>query len=122
MPRPVHFELHADDPQRAVTFYRTLFGWGAQQWEGPQEYHLLTTGEQGTPGIDGAILRRTAPGTSTVNTIDVPSVDEYVAKAVAAGGQVAMPKMAVPGIGWLAYCMDTEGNVFGLMQMDAGAA
>ncbi len=35
---------------------------------------------------------------------------------------VALPKMAVPGVGWLAYCKDTEGNIFGFMQSDETAA
>jgi len=56
-----------------------------------------------------------------VNTIDVPSCDEFVRKAEAAGGKVALPKMAVPGVGWLAYCLDPEGNTFGLMQRDPEA-
>ena len=122
MPRVIHFEIHADQPQRAATFYGDVFGWGVQKWEGPQEYYLVTTGEQGTPGIDGGLLQRMAPGQSTVNTIDVPSVDDYVGKVLAAGGQVALPKMPVPGVGWLAYCTDPEGNVFGVMQMDPAAA
>jgi len=45
-----------------------------------------------------------------------------VAKAVAAGGSIAVPKMPIPTMGWLAYCKDTEGNLFGMMQMDAKAA
>ena len=36
-----------------------------------------------------------------------------------AGGRVALPKMAVPGVGWLAYFIDPEGNTFGIMQTDA---
>jgi hypothetical protein len=56
-----------------------------------------------------------------VNTVDVPSCDEFVGKVVAAGGKVAMPKMPVPGVGWLAYCADPEGNTFGVMQNDPKA-
>lgn len=56
-----------------------------------------------------------------VNTIDVPSCDEYLGKIEAAGGKNVMPKMAVPGIGWLAYCTDPEGNTFGILQADEGA-
>ena len=54
--------------------------------------------------------------------MDVPSVDDYVDRVVGAGGIVALPKMAVPGVGWLAYCKDTEGNIFGFMQSDETAA
>jgi len=118
MPRVIHFEIPADDPQRAVAFYEKAFGWKIVKWEGPMEYWLVMTGPEGEPGIDGGLARRSAPGDSTVNTIGVDSVDAYVAKIVANGGKVIRPKAAVPGVGWLAYCQDTEGNVFGLMQED----
>lgn len=123
MPRVVHFEITADDPDRATTFYHEVFGWNVQKWEGPQDYWLLTTGGAQQPGIDGAIMRRgespfAAP---VINTIDVSSVDEFVAKVEAAGGTVVAPKMEVPGIGHMAYCRDTEGNTFGIMQLDQAA-
>ena len=54
-------------------------------------------------------------------TIDVPSVDDYDTKITANGGTNALPKMAMPGVGWLAYCKDTEGNIFGIMQNDPQA-
>jgi predicted enzyme related to lactoylglutathione lyase len=57
-----------------------------------------------------------------VNTIDVPSVDDYTSKVESKGGTVVVPKMAVPGIGYMAYCTDPEGNMFGIMQSDPGAA
>ncbi|HEY3364824.1 MAG TPA: VOC family protein [Symbiobacteriaceae bacterium] len=120
MPRVTHFEFAADQPERAVKFYTEVFGWKVNKWEGPQDYWLLTTGEQGTPGIDGAIMRPMGPQ-RVVNTIDVPSVDEFVAKITAGGGKVVEGKMAVPGIGYMAYCLDTEGNLFGLMQFDPSA-
>ena len=121
MPRVVHFEINADDLERAVQFYADVFGWNAVKWEGPTEYWLVSTGE-GEPGIDGAIGERQDPPEATVNTIDVDSVDDYMARVVAHGGTVAVPKMAIPGVGWLAYCKDTEGNTFGLMRSDPSAA
>jgi predicted enzyme related to lactoylglutathione lyase len=121
MPRVIHFELGADDPERAVKFYQDVFGWQINKWDGPQDYWLITTGEAGTPGIDGAIMRR-EPGMSTINTVDVASVDESVAKITSSGGTVIAPKMAIPGIGYFAYCQDTEGNTFGVMQSDPAAA
>ena len=57
-----------------------------------------------------------------VCTTGVENLDAMLAKAVAAGGTVAVPKMPIPTMGWLAYCKDTEGNLFGMMQMDANAA
>ncbi len=79
------------------------------------DYWLVETGAADQPGINGGITRRMAEAT-TVNTVDVPDVDEYVRKVEAAGGKVVMPKGKVPGVGDLAYCSDTEGNVFGIIQ------
>jgi len=121
MPRVIHFEINADQPERAVDFYTKVFGWKANKWEGPMEYWLIVTGEDAAPGINGGLVRRAHPGASTVNTVDVPSVDEYVAKITKAGGQVVVPKMAIPGVGYLVYCLDTEGNTFGIMQADTAA-
>jgi len=119
MPRPIHFEIPADSPERAIEFYQKVFGWEFQKWDGPMPYWLVRTGT-GT-GIDGGLLPRAYPGQGTVNTVDVSSCDEFVCKAESAGGKVTAPKMAVPGVGWLAYCTDPEGNTFGIMQSDTNA-
>ena len=57
-----------------------------------------------------------------VCTVDTPSLDEHLKKAQAGGAIVVVPKMPIPGIGWLAYCKDPEGNIFGMMQADTSAA
>jgi len=120
MPRVIHFEINADDAERAVKFYSQVFGWKIKKWEGPVDYWLISTGEGG-PGIDGGLMRRMSSSATTINTIDVPSVDEFMTRITRNGGQVVMPKRAVPGVGWMAYCQDTEGNVFGIMQEDRSA-
>jgi predicted enzyme related to lactoylglutathione lyase len=122
MARVVHFELAADDPERAVQFYEKVFGWKIQKWDGPQDYWLATTGEQGTPGIDGAIMRRDPGLPPTVNTIDVEQLDDSIAKVTSNGGKVVVPRMTLPNVGYFAYCQDTEGNTFGMMQNDPAAA
>ena len=121
MPCVVHFELGADDPERVGKFYGEVFGWRIQQWEGPEPYWMVTTGEGSETGIDGGIAKRGDLLAPVVNTIDVPSADEYVEKIAAAGGEVVVPKMAVSGIGYVAYCRDTEGNVFGILEADESA-
>ena len=121
MPRVVHFEIEADQPKRAIRFYETVFGWKIRKWEGPIEYWLITTGKEGEPGIDGGLSKRTEGTPSTVNTIDVPSVDEYAKKVESNGGTIVRPKMAVPGVGWMAYFTDPDGNMFGIMQEDPTA-
>jgi uncharacterized protein len=125
MPRVVHFEFAASDPERAATFWREAFGWDITKWEGPAPYWLVRTGEEGSPGIDGGIMN--APGgpfegAGTICTLGVESLDASTDKVQELGGEVVAPKMAVPGVGWLAYCRDTEGILFGLLQPDESAA
>jgi predicted enzyme related to lactoylglutathione lyase len=117
VPRVAHFEINADDPERAVKFYEEAFGWKINQWEGPMEYWLIETGEEGEPGINGAIMRREQQW-STVNTIEVPSYEEFAKKVGEAGGQIVTPKQPIPGVGYHSYCLDTEGNVFGILEPD----
>lgn len=122
MSRPIHFEIPADNPDRAAAFYKDVFGWKFDKWEdGEMPYWLVTTGDNGEPGINGGLLRRAHPGATTVNTIGVASVDESVRKIESRGGKTVVPKMPIPGMGWLAYCADTEGNTFGIMQADESA-
>lgn len=122
MSRAVHFDLSADDPRRAVEFYRNVFGWRIDRWAGPGEYWLMTTGDAAQPGITGGIAQRVAPGDSTAVVYDVASVDEAAARVVACGGSVREPKQTLPGVGFLVACRDTEGNTFCLLQPDANAA
>jgi len=120
MPRVIHFEIPADEPETATGFYEEVFEWKIAKWDGPVEYWLVTTGEDDQPGINGGITRRQNQDTTCL-TIDVPSVDEFAQKIVEAGGKVVVPKMPVPGVGYAAYCADTEGNVFGIMEGDPWA-
>ena len=121
MSRVIHFELPADNLERAAGFYKQVFGWQIQKWEGPEEYWLVTTGPAEQPGINGGLLKRQHPGAGTCNTIGVASLDQTVASVAKSGGKTVVPRMAIPGIGYLAYCTDTEGNVFGVLQPDQAA-
>ena len=121
MPRVIHFEIPVDDPNRATAFYEAAFGWRIQTWGGPADYWLIESGEPGEPGIEGALTLRTSVE-HTVNTIGVPALDDYLAKVESAGGKAIGPRMTIPGVGYHIYCVDTEGNVFGMMQADETAA
>jgi hypothetical protein len=120
--RLVHFEITADDPDRAAAFYKKAFGWEFADYGGPFKYLLATTGPKDQPGIDGAIMSRSDDyKQAVINTI---GVDDFEASAKAvrdAGGKVLQDKHAVPGVGWFAYCRDTEGNVFGIFKDDPQA-
>ena len=119
MPRVVHFEIPADNPERAQQFYGEIFGWQFQKF-GDHPYWLVITGPEGTRGINGGLMLK-KPGQPVVNSIEVPSVDDYIATVEARGGKNVVPKMTIPGVGYAAYCTDTEGNIFGLYQEDPGA-
>ncbi|MCA9751309.1 MAG: VOC family protein [Gemmatimonadetes bacterium] len=121
MSRVTHFEIPVDDPPRAERFYSDVFGWRFQRWEGPHDYWLISTGDSAMPGIDGGMARRQSPEHALANTIAVDSLDRAIAGVESHGGSIVMPKAPVPGVGWLAYFRDPEGNVFGMMQADPNA-
>lgn len=120
MNRIVHFEVPADQPERAIRFYTDVFGWKFQKWDGPMEYWTVQTGEE-PRGIDGGLMMRRHPGAPVVNTIEVKSVDESIRSIEARGGKVIVPKSPIPGVGYIAYFNDPEGNMFGIMQPDSSA-
>ena len=124
MSRVVHFEISVDDSDRALKFYGDVFGWRAEKWRGTEDYWLVNTGGGEEPGINGGLYRRHEGMSfnSHVNTIDVPSLDDFMAKIWAHGGRIVTAKIPIPGVGYFAYCQDTEGNTFGIMQADPSAA
>ena len=121
MARPIHFEIPADDPARAIEFYARTLGWQAQKFDG-MEYWLVRTGAEGEPGIDGGIAPRRDPGERSVNVMGVESVGAAVDRIQGAGGTITVPRTAIPGVGWVAYALDTEGNPFGVFRDDPRAA
>jgi predicted enzyme related to lactoylglutathione lyase len=113
MSKIMHFEIGADNPKRAMTFYEKVYG--------EQDYWLVTAGEKDELGINGAIQPRTGLGQSVVNTIMVDSIDETIDRITNNGGKIMVPKMDIPKVGVLVYFQDTEGNIFGAMQADPNA-
>ena len=122
MGRVVHFEIHAEDPERAVRFYATVFGWQVAKWEGPVDYWLVTSGPDEEPGINGAIIRRMGSvagdgdPNAFVSTIEVNSIERTEKEIPAAGGEQVVPRQELPGVGKVSYFRDTEGNVFGALE------
>lgn len=128
MGRPVHFEIQASQPQVLIDFYSELFGWSFNKWEGG-EYWLIDTGDSSKPGINGGLLPRRGPAPEAMQgvnafvcTIDVEQLDGMLSRVGTLKAEIVVPKMAIPGIGWLAYAKDLDGNIFGMMQSDANAA
>lgn len=131
MNRVVHFEIQAEDPDRAAKFYAEVFGWTIEKWAGSEAaYWFIMTAEKDSkePGINGGLLRRPAKtppqecGTNAyVCTIQVDDFDDIAKKIEATGGIVAMPKFAITGMAWQGYYLDPEGNTFGIHQADENA-
>ena len=121
MGRLSHFEITADDPERAADFYRKAFGWEFKDWGGPFKYMLATTGPKDDIGIDGAVMPRHDTKQPVINTISVDNWEKGAQAVKDAGGTVVSEKNAVPGQGYFAYCRDTEGNVFGIFEANAAA-
>jgi len=125
MPRPIHFEIHASDPEKLVHFYANVFGWKFNRV--PQfDYWLIETGTG--EGINGGLMKRIGPvppENSPVNafvcSLGVDSVDGYVERALKAGGKLALAKMAIAGVGWQAFVKDPDENIVGLHQSDPSA-
>ncbi len=116
----VWFEVPADDTARAKKFYGALFGWKMNPMPHMDDYsHIDTGGADASP--DGAVMKRMHPQHNITNYVLVPSVTRFMAKVVKLGGSVCKPKTAVPGMGYLAICQDTENNTFALWEMNPKA-
>jgi predicted enzyme related to lactoylglutathione lyase len=116
MPRPIHFDLGATDPARAIAFYKAAFGWTVEKWNGPTEYYLITTGAPREPGIDGGLVPSKDEGIDTNLTLGVASLEEAMARVTVAGGTIVGDIHTIPGVGRMVTCKDTEGNSFGLIE------
>ncbi|HSX33466.1 MAG TPA: VOC family protein [Candidatus Saccharimonadales bacterium] len=117
MGRVIHFEISADDVERAKKFYE-IFGWKIEDAHMPGgEYWLAKTGSG--DGIDGAIMPRSYNTQAIINTIEVDNLDEMIEKVKAAGGKITRDKDTIPGVGDFVYGEDSEGNVFGMLQPKA---
>ncbi len=119
-----YFEIQASHPDKAITFYRNVFGWKFFKEELlPIEYYQIQAA-----GINGGLLKRPAKtpppefGTNAFTcSVMVDNFDEIAKKILDNGGRIALPKFAVPGKCWQGYFLDNEGNTFGIFQVDETA-
>ncbi len=122
MSKVIHFEIVGDKPEQLANFYSEALDWKIEKWEGPTDYWLVTTGKDSEPGIDGGIGFRSNPKEAALGyTVGVEDCAAAIPKVERAGGKIFKELHAVPGVGWMAYCTDIDGNVFGLMQEDTEA-
>lgn len=111
----VHFELYAPHPERAVRFYENVFGWKVEQTSDNQDVWVVQSKDNSTRSR-GNIYRSNEEPSSEVNSIEVASIEEYAKKISQNGGKMVVSKVEVPGTGYLAYCLDTEKNLFGMLE------
>jgi predicted enzyme related to lactoylglutathione lyase len=120
-----YFEIQSSQPERDVEFYKAVFGWSFVKDEQlPIEYYHIETAD-----MTGGLMKRFAAhppvecGTNAfVCSIQVENFDETCERILKAGGQVAMPKFALPGKCWQGYFIDPDNNTFGIFEMDSEAA
>ena len=115
----VHFDIQVDNIERAKKFYETLFNWKIEKAPGEMPYYFIeTTDLDGQKGVGGGMAKREKTGQQITNFIGVSSIDEYIEKLKALGGKVIESKTTIVGWGYLAVCLDTENNTFGLWEDD----
>jgi predicted enzyme related to lactoylglutathione lyase len=124
----VHFEIPADDAERASAFYRSAFDWNITA-EPDMEYWALRTTETGDDGmpsepgaINGGLFIREPSLRTPIVTVDVDSIDDTLVRIEELGGSTVQPKSAVADMGFAAYFTDSEGNIIGLWENAAPTA
>jgi len=118
--RVVHFEIPCENPKQVMDFFNKVFDWKFEQF-GTTEYWTVRTGDTDEPGINGGLMKKNHPDQPVANSINVDDLDETVIKVKEAGGTIVVPKMPIPGLGWLAYFKDPDGNIHGIYQNDPTA-
>ncbi|HXS59914.1 MAG TPA: VOC family protein [Candidatus Sulfopaludibacter sp.] len=121
MPTVQHFEIAADDVQRAQEFYKKVFGWTMQRMSNPvrpeEDYWTFETkDDDGNQGLSGGMMKRQSPQQTVTNYVSVLSIDEYSLKINQSGGKIIIPKTKLPDMGFIAVCLDSENNMFGLFE------
>lgn len=122
MGKVVHFEIPADDVERAKKFYGSIFGWEADDVPG-MDYTMVRTvavDERQMPtepgAINGGMMKRGPDTPAPVLVIDVDAIDEALGRIEEQGGAVVRPRTEIPGMGAFAYFKDPDGNVLGLFE------
>lgn len=127
IPTIVHFEIPADDVERARKFYSNLFGWKIEMIEvkkdgASMDYWIISTSRESKESseksshLEGGLIKRQHPQQPNLNYISVTSIEEYSNKVKELGGKVVLPKTEITGYGFFAVCIDTENNAFALWE------
>jgi hypothetical protein len=115
VPKIVHFEIPVDDGDRASAFYHDALGWEIAG-HGDESYWLVRAGAADEPGADGALIGRGEVHQHPVLIAGVDDLDDTLSRIERSGGRVVQPRVTIPGVGWSAYVLDSEGNTIGIFQ------
>lgn len=120
----VHFEIPADNMDRASQFYKKTFGWEMQPVPG-QDYTLVMTtetdpqtGPKEKGAINGGLAKRQDYFPAPSLSVNVKDIDKALKEVKANGGEVVQGKKNAGGFGFTAIFKDSEGNYMGLWQSD----
>jgi hypothetical protein len=115
--RVTHFEIPCDNPLETMTFFEKVFSWKFERF-GDQDYWFTKTSDDDSAGINGAIIKKRHPEQPITNSIEVNSIDSTTEQIKREGGEIVVAKMPIPGMGWLAFFKDPDGNIHGLWEKD----
>lgn len=116
-----HFEIYGENPAALADFYREALGWNVEQMPGINYWRIQHGAGEGPP-LHGGLTYKAIPNLNGwMLFVNVPSLDETVAKIVELGGGVVRPRTAVPRTAWVTICQDPAKNIFGVWQADSSA-
>ncbi|MDN8548427.1 VOC family protein [Microbacterium sp. NM3R9] len=117
MAKMEHFEIPADDIERARAFYRSVLGFEYEPWGDEMGMLRQPDGD----GVDGDLhVRGPVPHPTVVFTVE--SIEDTVAAAVDAGGEQVGDIQPLGEASRWVYLRDSEGNVIGLFDEGGTAA
>src|SRR6185436_2645095 len=96
--RVTHFEIPSDNPEKNMKFYKEVFDWTFKQF-GQEQYWYAISGDERTPGINGAVMKRVERGQPVTNNISVANIDEAIRRIEKAGGKIVKSKMVIASVG-----------------------
>ena len=117
--KAVHFTIPVDEPERASAFYRGVMGWELVRM-GPIDYWTIAGGSG--DGIDGGVVLRAQDDSVVALYLEVADIDQALADVDRLGGRRVTSRLPVPGTGWIARFIDSEGNLIGLFQAEPSTA
>ncbi|OGZ83755.1 MAG: glyoxalase [Candidatus Staskawiczbacteria bacterium RIFOXYD1_FULL_39_28] len=125
MDKVVHFELPADNTDRAKKFYQESFDWQITDYP-EMKYTIIRTAEtdenmmiKESGAINGGLFKKGEgenPVVAPSFSVDVKDIDEAIKKIKNAGGLILKDKTQVGEMGYVAYFKDTEGNILSVWQ------